>query len=254
MIRVGVAGAAGRMGRLVAATIAAADDLALTGCYDPGGGDPMASAEISKDPAGLTDADVVVEFTHPDVVMQNLVRWHDAGMSAVVGTSGFDDARLQAVRDMWVNPDTRCLIVPNFAIGAVLMMRMAELASPFFPAADIIEFHHDHKADAPSGTALATARRMYAAGVRDERAIESVDPLGGATGAKVGGVPIHSVRLPGLVAHQQVTFGGPGETLTVRHDTTDRQSFMPGVLLAVRGVAELPSAVTVGLEPLLGGL
>ena len=163
------------MGRLVAATIAAADDLALTGCYDPGGGDPMASAEISKDPAGLTDADVVVEFTHPDVVMQNLVRWHDAGMSAVVGTSGFDDARLQAVRDVWVNPDTRCLIVPNFAIGAVLMMRMAELASPFFPAADIIEFHHE-----PQGRCTLRDRVGHCAThVRRRRPRRACDRVGG---------------------------------------------------------------------------
>lgn len=251
MISVGVAGAAGRMGRLVAATIAAAEDLDLAGCYDPAGGDPIGSVEVSDDPGALSGSDVVVEFTNPDVVIGNLRRWHDGGASAVVGTSGFDDERVAAVADLWVDDSIRCLIVPNFSLGAVLMMKMAAIAAPFFPAADIIELHHDRKADAPSGTALATARRMAEAGGRSERAVESAEAIAGATGANVGGVPIHSVRLPGLVAHQQVTFGGPGETLTVRHDTTDRVSFMPGVLLAVRGVGSLEQPVTVGLELLL---
>lgn len=252
MTDVGVAGAAGTMGRLVADTLAATEDLELTACYDPVGGEAVAGVAIDSDPAVLHRCDTVVEFTRPDVVMGNLLLWHEAGLDAVVGTSGFDEERIAAVREFWNNPDTRCLIVPNFSIGAVVMMRMAELAAPFFPAADIIELHHDNKADAPSGTALATALRMAAAGVRNERSVASVESVAGATGAEVAGVPIHSVRLPGMVAHQQVTFGAPGETLTVRHDTTDRSSFMPGVLLAVRGVGTLPAGVTVGLEPLLG--
>jgi len=252
VISVGVAGAAGRMGRLVAATVVGAPDLRLTACYDPAGGQPAGGVAVDPDPGALAACEVVVEFSHPDGVMRNLQQWHDDGLSAVVGTSGFDAARIAEVEAMWTREDTRCVIVPNFSVGAVLMMRMAEQAAPFFPAADIIELHHDNKADAPSGTALATARRMEAAGGRSERAVESIESVPGATGARVAGVPIHSVRLPGLVAHQQVTFGGPGETLTVRHDTTDRASFMPGVLLAVRGVRGLERQVTVGLEALLG--
>ena len=252
MIAVGVAGAGGRMGRLVAATVDDADDLDLTGCYDPNGGDPVGSVEISVSQDVLDSADVIVEFTRPDVVLDNIARWHDAGASAVIGTSGFDDDRIEAVRRLWTNEHTRCLIVPNFSIGAVLMMKMAVLAAPFFPAADIIELHHDEKVDAPSGTALATAQRMNAAGMRNERNAASEEVVAGATGGHVGGVPIHSVRLPGLVAHQVVTFGAVGETLTVRHDTSDRESFMPGVLLAVRGVRQLDAQVTVGLEELLG--
>jgi 4-hydroxy-tetrahydrodipicolinate reductase len=240
------------MRRLVATTVEAAEDLALTGCFDPAGGDPIGPVAISDDPAALAACDVVVEFSNPAVVMANLARWHDAGSSAVVGTSGFDDERVAAVRALWIDATARCCIVPNFSLGAVLMMKMASLAAPFFPAADIIELHHDHKVDAPSGTALATARLMAEAGGRSERAVESDEVVAGAMGARVGGVPIHSVRLPGLVAHQQVTFGAPGETLTIRHDTMDRESFMPGVLLAIRGVATLEQPVTVGLEPLLG--
>ena len=252
MIAVGVAGAAGTMGRLVAAGVAAEPDMELVACYDPAGGDAIAGVAIELDPDALGGCETVVEFTRPDVVIENLARWHAAGLNAVVGTSGFDDDRVAAVAALWTDSEARCLIVPNFSIGAVVMMRLAEVAAPFFAAADIIELHHDNKADAPSGTALATAMRMGAAGVRNERAVNSVESVAGATGAEVAGVPVHSVRLPGLVAHQQVTFGGPGETLTVRHDTTDRTSFLPGVLLAIRGVGMLPDRVTVGLEPLLG--
>lgn len=252
MTSVGVAGAGGRMGRLVATAVAGVDDLELAACYDPGGGDPVGSVAVATDPEALAGSDVIVEFTNPDVVMDNVRRWHDYAASVVVGTSGFDGDRIAAVERYWTNARSRCLIVPNFSIGAVLMMRMAELAAPFFGAADIVELHHDGKLDAPSGTALATAQRMVDAGVRDERLVVSEESIVGAMGAKVGPVPIHSVRLPGLVAHQQVMLGGPGETLTIRHDTTDRISFMPGVLLAVRQVRDLPDPVTVGLEALLG--
>lgn len=252
MTSVGVAGAGGRMGRMVATAVAGVDDLELAACYDPGGGDPLGSVPIATDPEALAGSDVIVEFTSPDVVMDNVRRWHDFAASVVVGTSGFDADRISAVRSHWTNARSRCLIVPNFSIGAVLMMRMAELAAPFFGGADIVELHHDAKLDAPSGTALATAQRMVDAGVRDERLVSSEESIAGATGARVGSVPIHSVRLPGLVAHQQVMLGGPGETLTIRHDTTDRISFMPGVLLAVRQVRDLPDPVTVGLESLLG--
>jgi 4-hydroxy-tetrahydrodipicolinate reductase len=252
VIRVGVSGAAGRMGRLVAETVAAADDLELAGAYDPGGaGGTAGGMTVSDDPASLADCSVVVEFTRPDVVMANLETWRELGLHAVVGTSGFDEQRLASLRDVWSSAPPHCLVVPNFSIGAAVMMHLAESAAPHFAAGEIIEMHHDHKADAPSGTALETARRMAAAG-RQERAVESAELVPGARGADVEGVRVHGVRLPGLVAHQEVIFGGPGETVTIRHDTTDRVSFMPGVLLAIRSVAESPDPVTVGLAPLLG--
>ena len=169
----------------------------------------------------------------------------------MVGTSGFDEARLTQVGRAWGDGPPNCLIVPNFSIGAVVMMRLSEIAAPHFAAAEIIELHHDRKADAPSGTALATAQRI-AAQKQQHREVDSVEMVPGDRGADVDTVPVHSVRLPGYVAHQEVVFGGMGETLSIRHDTTDRQAFMPGVILAVRSVADLAAPLTVGLEPLLG--
>jgi 4-hydroxy-tetrahydrodipicolinate reductase len=200
----------------------------------------------------VADAEVVVEFTTPDVVMQNLERWRGMGLHAVVGTSGFDEARLEALRRQWGDGPPNCLVAPSFSIGAVLMMRFAEIAAPHLSAAEVIELHHDRKADAPSGTALATAARMGAAGGTQDRAVESEELVRGARGADAGGVRVHSVRLPGLLAHQEVLLGSPGETLTIRHDTSDRAAFMPGVLLGVRKVFGLSDSVTVGLEGLLG--
>ena len=253
MIRVAVSGAAGRMGRLVAETVAGQPDTSLAACFDPAHpGEVVAGVTVSDDPSVAGGCDVVVEFTTPDVVMGNLHAWRDAGVHAVVGTSGFDEARLEALRTQWGSGPPNCLVVPNFSIGAVLMMRFAELAAPHFAASEVIELHHDRKADAPSGTALATADRMTAAGGRQERSVESEELVAGSRGARAAGVPVHAVRLPGLLAHQEVLFGSPGETLTIRQDTTDRVAFMPGVLLAVRSVASLPEAVSVGLDPLLG--
>ncbi len=252
MIRVGVSGAAGRMGRLVCETVAAADDLELVAGFDPLGGGSAAGIEISDDPAAMAGADVVVEFTVPDAVLDNLARWREMELHAVVGTSGFDDHRLAALAQRWGSGPPNCLVVPNFCIGAVLMMRFAELAAPHFAASEIIELHHDRKVDAPSGTALATAARIREAGGRQSRQVDSAELVDGALGADAAGVRIHAVRLPGLVAHQEVLFGSPGETLTIRHDTSDRVSFMPGVLLGVREVASLPDPLTVGLEGLLG--
>ncbi len=251
-MRVGVSGAGGRMGRLVAEWVAAADDLQLAGLYDPNHpGDVVAGTTVSPDPETLAGCDVVVEFTVPDVVMGNLATWRALGAHAVVGTSGFDERRLAELADLWPSGPPNCIVVPNFSIGAVMMMRLAELAAPHFGAAEVIEFHHDRKADAPSGTALATAERIAHA-AEQRRSVESRELVRGARGADVAGVPVHAVRLPGLVAHQAVLFGGTGETLTIRHDTTDRSAFMPGVLLAIRAVADLPEPVAVGLEPLLG--
>ncbi len=253
MTRVGVSGAAGRMGRLVAEAVAEAPDLQLVAAYDPAGaGQTAGGIAIGGDPGAMTAAEVVVEFTAPSVVMENLARWREMGRHAVVGTSGFDAPRLAALRAAWGSGPARCLVVPNFSVGAVLMMRFAALAAPHFAAAEIVELHHDRKADAPSGTALATAAGMAAAGGRAERAVESAETMPGARGADAAGVRIHAVRLPGLLAHQEVILGSPGETLTIRHDTTDRAAFLPGVLLAIRGVAALADPVTVGLEAVLG--
>lgn len=242
MIRVVVSGAAGRMGTLVAEAVDAESDLELVARYDPAGSDVT-------HPDGLPEADVVVEFTRPDVVMENLAIWHRRGWHAVVGTSGFTEERIADVRERFGSGPPNCLIVPNFSIGAVLAMRFAAEAAPHFAAAEVIELHHDGKADAPSGTAIATAAKIGAAG-EQRRAIESTEILAGARGADVEGVPVHAIRLPGLVAHQEVILGGRGETLSIRHDTTDRAAFLPGVLLGVRGVGDLPG-VTVGLEALL---
>jgi 4-hydroxy-tetrahydrodipicolinate reductase len=250
MTRVAVSGAGGRMGRLIAEAVAADASFDLVAAYDPShAGETSGGVTVSGDPQAVADAEVVVEFTVPDVVMGNLARWRESGVHAVVGTSGFDAERLEALRAAWGDGPPNCLVVPNFSIGAVLMMRFAETAAAFFSASEIVEMHHDGKADAPSGTALSTAERMRAAG-RQERSVESAESIPGARGADAG-PRIHSVRLPGIVAHQDVVFGSVGETLTISHDTTDRASFIPGVLLAIRGVADLPDPVTVGLEGLL---
>ena len=245
MIRTGVLGAKGRMGSQVCRTVDAAGDLELSAAVD---------ADDALD--SLAGCDVVVDFTDPGVVMENL-RWCVAhGLDVIVGTSGFDDMRL-AVAAEWLHraPGTRVLIVPNFSVGAVLMMRFAQLAAPFFESAEIIELHHPAKADAPSGTAARTAALISAA-----RAAADLGPspdataseMDGARGAVLDGVHVHSVRLAGLLAHQEVLLGGHGEVLTVRHDSLDRASFMPGVLMAVRGLASLPAGLTVGLEGMLG--
>ena len=216
------------------------------------------SAEVDLgDPLdALTGCDVVVDFTHPGAVMDSL-RWClDHGLNVVVGTSGFDEPRLDDVRKWLAGPDrARVLIAPNFSVGAVLMMRFATQAARFFESAEVIELHHAAKLDAPSGTALRTASMIGS--VRTEAGLgtppdATASGLPGARGAEVNGVHVHSVRVSGLVAHQEVLLGGHGETLTIRHDSLDRASFMPGVLLGIRGVATLPPGLTVGLEALLG--
>jgi 4-hydroxy-tetrahydrodipicolinate reductase len=216
------------------------------------------AAEVDEaDPRDeLAKCDVVVDFTHPGAVMDNL-RWCiEQGLDTVVGTSGFDGPRLEQVR-AWLAgaPKVRVLVVPNFSIGAVLMMRFATQAARFFTSAEVIELHHAGKADAPSGTAARTASLIAAA--RAEAGLgappdATVTAAEGARGTVADGVHVHSVRLAGLVAHQEVLFGGTGETLTIRHDSLDRASFMPGVLLGIRGIASLPTGLTVGLDPLLG--
>jgi 4-hydroxy-tetrahydrodipicolinate reductase len=216
--------------------------------------DLQVAAEVDQDDPldALTGCDVVLDFTHPGAVMDNL-RWCvRQGLDVVVGTSGFGDDRLAEVRG-W-NPASRVLIVPNFSVGAVLMMRFAAQAARFFESAEIIELHHAAKMDAPSGTATRTASMIGAArkeaglGAPPDATTSEVD---GARGATVDTIHVHSVRVAGLVAHQEVLFGGHGETLTIRHDSLDRASFMPGVLLSLRGIKQLPSGLTVGLESLL---
>jgi 4-hydroxy-tetrahydrodipicolinate reductase len=245
-IRVGVLGARGRMGAEVCRAVESQDDMEVVAMVDAG------DWLFNVADAG---AEVVVDFTHPDVVMDNVRFCVDQGIHCVVGTSGFDADRLATVRE-WLShkPDLGVLIAPNFAIGAVLSMKFAELAAQYYESVEIIELHHPRKADAPSGTAAHTAERVARA-----RAAAGLGPgpdattkaLDGARGAEVDDVRVHSVRLAGLVAHQEVLFGTAGETLTIRHDSLDRTSFMPGVLLAVRSVLARPG-VTVGLENVLG--
>jgi 4-hydroxy-tetrahydrodipicolinate reductase len=245
MIKVGVLGAKGRMGSEVCRTVDAAADLELAVAVDVGD---------VRDP--LAGCDVVVDFTHPGAVMDNL-RWClEHGRNVVVGTSGFGETRLAEVRG-WLGdpPSARALIVPNFSIGAVLMMYFAAKAAPFFESAEIIELHHAAKADAPSGTATRTASLIAEARASAELGPPpdaTVSEVAGARGAALDGVRVHSVRLAGLLAHQEVLLGGHGEILTIRHDSMDRSSFMPGVLLAVRGAGSLPPGLTVGLDGMLG--
>ncbi|MFV8310812.1 4-hydroxy-tetrahydrodipicolinate reductase [Mycobacteroides chelonae] len=237
----GVLGAQGKVGQAMCQAVEAAGDLDLV-------------AAVNKDDPleALTAARVVIDFTHPDVVMDNLKFLISNGIHAVVGTTGFTDERLDQVR-AWLadSPGTAVLIAPNFAIGAVLSMKFAQQAARFFESVEVIELHHPNKADAPSGTATRTARLIAEArkGLPPSPDATSTG-IEGARGADVDGVRVHAVRVAGLVAHQEVLFGTTGETLTIRHDSIDRSSFAPGVLLAVRNVAARPG-LTIGIEPLL---
>ena len=237
-------GARGRMGGEVCTVVEAADDMHL-----------VAAVDADDDRAPLRAAQVVVDFTTPNAVMDNLHWCIDQGINIVVGTTGFTEHRLERVRT-WLSrkPDVGVIIAPNFAIGAVLMMEFAERVARFFPSVEIIEQHHPNKVDAPSGTAMLTAARIAAARAAaglGEPPDATKDELPGARGAVVDGVRVHSVRAAGLLAHQEVLFGTTGQSLTIRHDSYDRSSFMPGVLLAVKAVAERPG-VTVGLDAVLG--
>jgi len=240
-----VFGALGRMGSEVVKAVEAADDTEL-----------VAGIDVGDDRGKVLGADVVVDFTHPDAVMDNL-RWLiEHGIHAVVGTTGFDDARLAEVRRMLdAKPGVNVLIAPNFGIAAVLMMHFAAKAAPYFESAEIIELHHPNKADAPSGTAYRTAELIGAARAHaglGDAPDATTSELPGARGAQVDGVRVHALRITGMIAHQEVVFGTHGETLRIRHDSMNRESFMPGVLLGVRKVASLPDRLTVGLESLLG--
>ncbi|MCW0216567.1 MAG: 4-hydroxy-tetrahydrodipicolinate reductase [Pseudonocardia sp.] len=245
-IRVAVLGAKGRMGSETCAAVRGAADLELVAELDAG--DALSA---------LTDAraQIVVDFTQPAVVMHNLRFCIDSGIAAVVGTSGFDAERLSTLRGWLAEvPGANVLIAPNFGVGAVLSMAFAAQAAKFFESVEIVELHHANKVDAPSGTAartatvVAEARAAAGLGAVPDATTSELD---GARGAEVDGIRVHSVRMPGLVAHQEVILGGEGEVLTIRHDSMNRASFMPGVLLAVRAVLDRPG-LTLGLEPLLG--
>ncbi|WP_203566771.1 4-hydroxy-tetrahydrodipicolinate reductase [Aestuariimicrobium ganziense] len=243
MTKVAVFGAKGRMGAEVCRAVERA------------GHELVAAIDVDDDRAAAETAEVVVDFTHPDVVMDNLEWAISQGIHAVVGTTGFTDERLAQLRS-WLDdqPEVGVVVAANFSIGAVMMMAMADLAARHFESVEIIELHHPDKADAPSGTASVTAQRIAAkraeagVGVSPDATKHALD---GARGAKVEDITVHSVRLRGLVAHQEVLFGTAGETLSIRHDSLDRVSFMPGVITAVEGVAERPG-LTVGIEPFLG--
>ena len=224
MIRVVVSGAAGRMGATVCEAVDEAEGLELAGKADPALGKPVAEV--------LGNADVMVDFTTPEAAPENVRDCVRAGVHAVVGTTGFDLEALQSDIESAGADGANVFVAPNFAIGAVLMMQLARQVAPHMPDCEIVELHHERKLDAPSGTAKRTAELLSDAGARVHE-------------------PIHAIRLPGLLAHQEVIFGGEGQTLTIRHDSTDRRSFMPGVVLAIRKVGELPERFTVGLESLL---
>ena len=245
-IRIGVLGARGRMGQQVCQAVVAADDLDLVAAVDAG--DWLFSVADGG-------AQVLVDFTHPDVVMDNIRFAIDQGIHAVVGTTGFTDERFATLREWLADaPQVGVLVAPNFAIGAVLAMKFAQLAAAHYPSAEIVELHHPAKVDAPSGTAVRTAQLIAQA--RAEAGLAAVpdattQSLDGARGAVVDGLHVHSVRAAGLVAHLEILFGTEGETLTIRHDSYDRASFMPGVLLGIREISARPG-LTIGLETMLG--
>ncbi|WP_112273343.1 4-hydroxy-tetrahydrodipicolinate reductase [Lentzea terrae] len=243
MIRVGVLGARGRMGSEVVRAVEAAKDMEVVAEIDAD--DPLSALVDAR-------ADVVVDFTHPDVVMQNLSFCIDAGIHCVVGTSGFDNAKLAAVEKMLAaQPSVGVLVAPNFGIGAVLLMRFSEIAARYYESAEIIELHHPRKADAPSGTAAHTARLIAAArSGMDPMPDATTQEEPGARGAVVDGVRVHSLRISGMIAHQEVVFGGESETLTLRQDSLHRTSFMPGVVLGVREIVSRPG-LAVGLDKYL---
>ncbi|MHC4955519.1 MAG: 4-hydroxy-tetrahydrodipicolinate reductase [Planctomycetota bacterium] len=241
-MRVMVLGACGRVGSCVVRGVEQAQDLELAGAIDFG--DDLAAGIRNCKP------DVAVDFTLPDVVFENVTTLLQSGVHAVVGTTGLTADQLESFDRSAREHDAACLVAPNFALGAVLMMRFAEEAARHLPWVEVVERHHEKKVDAPSGTAQATAERIAAARSEAPEPARETESAPGARGGRVAEVPVHSLRLPGSVAHQEVLFGGPGETLSIRHDTIDREVFVPGVLLAVRAIARHRGLVR-GLEPIL---
>jgi 4-hydroxy-tetrahydrodipicolinate reductase len=249
MIRVAISGAGGKLATPIAEAILPSDDLQLSALYNPN----QAGAEIH----GLTvtgaaadvEADVMVETAHPDVVFDNLASWRARSLATVVGTSGFTPERLDTLRQMWGTDGPPALVVPNFSIGAVLMMRFAAEAAPHFEAVEIIERHHSTKPDAPSGTALATAMGVAAAG--GSSASGSKELVEGARGGAVEGIRVHALRLPGLISQQEVALSNAGEVLSIEHLSTSYQSFASGALTAIRGIGALSPGVHLGLDAVL---
>ncbi|MEZ5180263.1 MAG: 4-hydroxy-tetrahydrodipicolinate reductase [Acidimicrobiales bacterium] len=257
-ITVGVFGAAGRMGATVCRAVADDPELELAAAVDPGAaGEPLRTVagvesplEVAGRPEHLDEhPQVMVDFTHLEAARANLAWCAANGVHAVVGTTGFGEDDLASFRAAFV--DSNCLIAPNFAIGAILMMRFAELAAPWFETAEVLEFHHDAKLDAPSGTAMRTIERMAAANADWAPDPTTTEIVAGARGgAGPAGIRVHAVRMRGMVAHQEVVLGTTGQTLSIRHDSYDRSSFMPGVVLGCKRIADHPG-VTIGLDPLL---
>ena len=249
-MKVAVSGAMGRLGSVVAKGVANAEDMQLSGVYDPvHSGNVVAGMEIVTSLENI-DADIVVECTHPDVVMENLKRWHAKGLSVVAGTSGFSEERIEEVKSFWTNADISCLIIPNFSIGAVLMMRFAEIASAYFDSAEIIERHEDTKPEAPSGTALATAMRMGKFRNESEQ-IKNNEVIKGARGGLVSGVRVHSLRMKGVLSDQEVALSNLGEIFSIHHSSTSYESFANGALVAIR-YAHTIKGVAIGLDAALG--
>lgn len=248
MTSVAVSGAGGRLAEPIIAAIVEADDLELTGLYNPNrAGTELSGLIILGDPLSVS-ADVLVETAHPDVVFDNLEAWRDAGAAVVVGTSGFTPERLEQLRSMWGN-GTPCLVVPNFSIGATLMMRFALEAAAHFEAVEIVERHHATKPDAPSGTSLASAMGVASSG--GSSTDQSTELVPGARGADVEGVRVHSLRLPGLIAQQEVALSNTGEVLSIEHLSTSYESFAAGAILAIRKVGSLEAGVHLGLDTVL---
>ena len=248
MTSVAVSGAGGKLAGPIIAAVVAADDLKLTALYNPNrAGQEIAGVPITDDPYTI-DADVVIETAHPDVVFDNLEIWRDVGAAAVVGTSGFTPERLDQLRSLW-GSNTPCLVVPNFSIGAVLMMGFAAEAASHFEAVEIIERHHATKPDAPSGTSLASAMGVSDAGGSSVEGSEEL--VEGARGASVEGVRVHSLRLPGVIAQQEVALSNPGEVLSIEHLSTSYESFAAGAVLAARKVGSLEGGVHLGLDAVL---
>jgi len=258
MITVVVTGAAGKMGRQVCQSVLADPELKLVGAVDRVSIGTDLGSLLGLEPVNLsisdnleqvlrtTTPDVVVDFTHPDSVMDNIRTAIKSKVHAVVGTTGITEENLNEIRSLLEGAETNVFIAPNFALGAVLMMKFSALAARYFPHVEIIELHHHQKADAPSGTAIKTAQMIAA----EKATTQEKETVAGVRGGEVNKVHIHSVRLPGLVAHQEVIFGGQGQTLTIRHDSIDRTSFMPGVIMAIKAVQSRPG-LTYGLENLL---
>jgi 4-hydroxy-tetrahydrodipicolinate reductase len=248
-LRVIVSGAGGKLATSIAAAVAGADDLELAGLFNPNrGGTSLVGVEVSGDAASLA-GDVVVETAHPDHVFENLTVWKRSGMAAVVGTSGFTEERLDRLAEIWGVSGPACLVVPNFSVGAVLMMEFARTASRYFEAVEIIERHHSTKPDAPSGTSLATAMGVASSGTSSAEGSEEL--VAGARGADVSGVRVHSLRLPGLISQQEVAMSNAGEVLSIEHMSTSYDSFASGALLAIRRVGDLDPGVHLGLAALL---